>query len=81
MSGYNQSIKAGLQKKTLEEIFDKMLKKFNYLDRIKPWLDSVGEKNVLANIYEKKIFYKLDLIKDFFYRNLNIEIEDKYTFK
>ncbi len=72
MAAYNQQVKAGGQKKTIHEILDKQIKRFDFKERIQLWADCVGEENVTIRPFERKQFYQGDIRLDFLHHVFGI---------
>jgi hypothetical protein len=67
MAAYNQQVKAGVQKKKVHEVMEKMIKRFDFKERIAVWEKYVGRSNILIRPYERKQFHEQDIRWDFLY--------------
>lgn len=72
MAGYNQMVKAGLQRGKIDAILEKKLHSYDYQERISVWEKHVGAENLIVRAYEKSQFVKGDLIEDFLTGGLQI---------
>lgn len=73
MAGYKQQIKAGGQPSRIEDVLEKQIKNFNYLERITPWDTLLGRENIIVLPFEKGQFHQGDIRFDFLYRVFGIE--------
>lgn len=72
MAGYNQQIKAGTVMLPIGRVLQKQLARFDYVARIAPWAEALGDENILVRPYERAQFPDGDLISDFLSRVLGL---------
>lgn len=80
MASYNQQLKAGSQKRSIIDIYQNLIPKFNYESILKPWEESVGAQNIVVRSYEKKQLFSQDIRRDFMHNVLGIEGGKSFVF-
>ena len=65
MAAYNQQIKAGTQKRRIDQIIPWLMSRFDYEDKIAPWEECVGALNIRVRPYERQQFFGGDIRRDF----------------
>lgn len=78
MASYNQQIKAGPQKRRIDQIYLAQVERFDYMKIMAPWVESVGAENVIVRPYERKQFYADDIRRDFMHGVFGIELDDRF---
>ena len=64
-SAYLQSQKVGWDYQgSIENYFEKTKKGFDFMDRVRPWAEYFGIKNIIARLYDKRVI-GIDICKDF----------------
>lgn len=73
MAGYNQQIKAGTQKRHINDVIEKQFERFDYAKKLQPWIDAWGEENIIVRPFERQQFFQGDIRYDFLYRVFGID--------
>ena len=77
MASYNQHVKTGKQRRKLSEIYQNMVRRFDFEATLKPWVDAIGAENIVVRPYEREQFYGNDIRLDFLYHAFGVEIDDE----
>ena len=80
MASYNQQLKAGSQKRSIIDIHQNLVPKFNYESILRPWEETVGAHNIIVRPYEKKQLFSRDIRRDFMRNVLDIEGGESFVF-
>jgi len=78
IAAYNQQVKAGTQVLDIRSALGMLYKRFDYEDRIKPWMDAFGRDNLILRPYERRQLRDGDIRSDFLAGVLGIEDASKF---
>ena len=79
MASYNQQIKAGPQRRKIDDIYIENIDRFDYPKILSVWAESVGRENVIVRPYERRQFHGEDIRRDFMHHVFGIELDDSFT--
>jgi hypothetical protein len=78
MADFNQLVKSGSQKRELERVLERQIKRFDYEKLIRPWAASVGNDNVIVRPYERQQFHGGDIRRDFAWHVFDLELTEAF---
>ena len=81
MANYNQLVKAGSQRRELDEIWEDDCARFNYWRIVEPWARCLGKSNIIVRPYEKEQFYRQDIRHDFMHHVFDIAISSDFILR
>jgi hypothetical protein len=65
VAGYNQQVKAGTQLLDIASALRILFGRFDFKDRIEPWLNGFGRENLIVRPYERRQLLHGDIRRDF----------------
>lgn len=78
MADFNQLVKSGSQKRELERVLERQIRRFDYERLIRPWAASVGSDSVIVRPYERQQFHGGDIRRDFAWHVFGLELSDEF---
>jgi hypothetical protein len=78
MADFNQLVKSGSQKRELERVLERQIRRFDYETLIRPWAASVGNDNVIVRPYERQQFHGGDIRRDFAWHVFGLELSGRF---
>ncbi len=80
MADFNQLVKSGSQKRELDRVLERQIRRFDYEKLIQPWAASAGNDNVIVRPYERQQFHGGDIRTDFAWHVFGLELSGKFRF-
>ena len=80
MADFNQLVKSGSQKRELDRVLERQIRRFDYEKLIQPWAAGVGNDNVIVRPYERQQFHGGDIRRDFAWHVFGLELSGKFKF-
>lgn len=78
MADFNQLVKSGSQKRELERVLERQIKRFDYEKLIQPWASCVGPDKIIVRPYEKKQFHGGDIREDFMHHAFGVALSHQF---
>lgn len=78
IANYNQLVKAGSQRRELDQTWEEDAARFDYWKIIEPWANCLGSSHIVVRPYERQQFHLGDIRHDFMHYVFGVEISAKY---
>jgi ribosome-associated translation inhibitor RaiA len=78
-ASYNQQVKAGVQKKAIQDALERMISRYDLREKINMWEKFVGKDNIIMRPYSRQQFHDSDIRWDFLFHVFGITDYSAFT--